>query len=247
MKIKSDKYVNSLIVCLLFYTNVITAQPKMMMGIDQSPPYNFKDENGQFRGLLVDVIEQLANQSDISIEYILCPWARCVSLVESGQIDLLAGLSKTVEREKHLHFIEPAIFSQQTTFGFYTLDPAIKIGNYDDLASLVIGRLRGSKHFQKFDEDDQLITVDTPNIATLFSLLLNGRIDTFIHANETVLPYLTKFDPNNTIGKTQFSHTSQANGFIVLSKKSAYRKHLPLISEQLNVMKKQGAFDVLHQ
>ncbi len=218
---------------------------KLVFGFDHSPPYSYLDEDKAARGTMVDLVKKLAIESQLSFEFVFCPWARCISLIESGHIDLLAGLSKSEERQAHLLYIEPPIFSQNASLGFYIQDPRIKIDSYGDLENLVIGKLRGSQHFAQFDTDKQLNTVSAKDVETLFSLLKNGRIDTFIHMNETIAPYLVQYDPQNTVKRAAYSQEVSQKGYLVLSKHSGKTELFDTLSKALSELKAKGAFESL--
>jgi polar amino acid transport system substrate-binding protein len=193
----------------------------LIVGIDDSPPYSFFNKEGKADGTFVELLDELSDNAGTSIRYVQCPWARCIRLVESGQINLLAGLSKSLEREALLYFVEPPILIQKASFGFYTLPSHQDIQSYADLSGLIIGKLRGSQHFDRFDNDTSLTTVEAQDIKTLFLLLKNERIDAIIHLHETFIPYLKQYDPNHEVHKTTYEHKVEALGYVVLSKISS--------------------------
>ena len=81
-----------------FYLN---AKSQMLtVAIDSTPPYAFIDKQGRPSGMIVDVMQKLSSRLPFDFEYIECPWARCVKLVENGEIDLLPGITRTHTREQ---------------------------------------------------------------------------------------------------------------------------------------------------
>jgi polar amino acid transport system substrate-binding protein len=219
--------------------------PVLSMGFDNSPPYSYKDEQGKAKGTLITIAEQLAKEAGVNIEFVFCPWARCVSLAKHGQIDLLPGLSRNNERERDLLFLNPPIFNTSAAYGFYVLDHVIKISNYADLSQLVIGKLRGSQHFPKFDADITLTVVEAPDIQTLFALLQNGRIDTFIHTHESVVAYLEEYDEQHRIQQADYVEVVSGRGYFVLSKHSGKTELAPALSRSLAHLEQSGVFDAL--
>jgi polar amino acid transport system substrate-binding protein len=217
----------------------------LSMGFDHSPPYNFKDEQGQAKGSLVTIAKQLAKEAGVQIEFVFCPWARCVSLVKHGKIDLLIGLSHSADRERDLLFLKPAIFNTSSAFAFYVVDKAITISTYADLEKLVIGKLRGSQHFPKFDADSSLTVVEAPDIQTLFALLQNGRIDTFIHIHESIVPYLEEYDDQHRIQQADYVEKVSADGYLVLSKHSGKTAMATSLSGALATLKQNKVFETL--
>lgn len=240
---------SALLILFLLTTSVGWAADSktLVLGLDHSPPYSYKDENGAASGTLVDLMKKLANESKLSFEFVFCPWARCINLIESGQIDLLAGLSKTEQRQSHLLYLEPPIFSQKASYSFYVKDPKVVIESYSDLSGLVVGKLRGSQHFMKFDQDNNLNIVNATDIETLFSLLKTGRIDAFIHVNETIAPYLLEYDPEHSVIQSSFIQEVESKGYFTLSKHSGKTALYGQLSKALNTLQQQGAFEALER
>ncbi|NCP64586.1 MAG: amino acid ABC transporter substrate-binding protein [Paraglaciecola sp.] len=230
---------------LLIANCVAKELPVLSMGFDHSPPYNYKDEQGQAKGSLVTIAKQLGKEAGVRIEFVFCPWARCVSLVKHGKIDLLAGLSQSAERERDLLFLKPAIFNASSAFAFYQVDTAISIATYADLRKLVIGKLRGSQHFAQFDSDTSLTVVEAPDVQTLFALLQNGRIDTFIHMRESIVPYLEEYDTQHRIQQADYVEVVSADGYLVLSKHSGKTALATNLSDGLATLKQNNVFATL--
>lgn len=237
------------IMVFLSSSNLALALPTktLIVGIDDSPPYSFINQTGEAEGKIVNLLNALASAADVHLRYVFCPWARCIRLVQSGQINLLAGLSKSPERAALLHFIKPAIFTQEATFNFYTRHSQTEIHTYADLSDLVIGKLRGSQHFTQFDNDVSLTTVDAQDVKTLFLLLQSGRIDAFIHLSETFAPYQEQFDPNQTIQTADFAQKVEARGYLVLSKLSTTIETLEQLNQAMIKLSQDGKIEQLLQ
>ena len=62
-------------------------------------PSNWETKTG-IDGLFVDVLDHFALHSDFQIQYSgVGSWARCLKLVETGEIDIALGAYKTSERQ----------------------------------------------------------------------------------------------------------------------------------------------------
>lgn len=229
--------------CSFLATGAEKLNEPMIVGIDHSPPYSYKNSLGNAEGSIVTLIEQLTALSDLKVRFIFCPWARCIRLVQSGQIDMLAGLTKSTERLAWLYFIEPAMFNQSSSFGFYMLNTAEDIVTYSDLSGRVIGKLRGSKHFNQFDLDDTLITVEAPDVQSLFMLLHSGRIDAFIHIQETIAPYLNQYDPQQAIKHSSYAWHQTTKGYVVMSKLSQFVEILPRLNQSMAKISEQKSLN----
>ena len=220
---------------------VAYAQKQLMsVAIDHSPPYSYIDEKGRPRGLIVDVMDSLSAKLPYAFEYVECPWARCLKLVEQGEIDLLPGIKKTPTREAVFVFIEPAFFNQANHFRFYSLKTSKPITQFDDLTSLTIGALRGASHTPEFDDNSSINKTLFVDVSSMFNALEKQRIDAFIYHDDTINPLLNEFDTRNAITASPLNLPGKRQGYIVISKDSKHIMRIPEITEQLSNMVENG-------
>ena len=67
------------------------------------PPFYFFDENKQPTGICIDIVNQVAQSMNISVQYESYPWKRMLKYGEDGKIDAVMPLFKTDEREQFSH------------------------------------------------------------------------------------------------------------------------------------------------
>jgi len=200
------------------------------IGIDHSPPYHWIDANGQAQGTMIGVMRQLVTSSGGTAKFVSCPWARCLKLTETGQVDMLFGVSKTAERAALLHFVEPEMINTTVHFVFYQLPSAPPIYSYSQLYRLKVGVLRGSSYFREFDTDRKLHKVEFVDLAGAVGSLQKGRIDALIQPAGVTLPP----QPDGaTLTVARYQHTEHAKGYVVLSKKFAHPDYLPRLSQEM--------------
>jgi len=200
------------------------------IGIDQAPPYHWIDANGQAQGSMVAVMRQLVSNSGGTAKFLSCPWARCLKLTETGQVDMLFGVSKTAERAEFLHFVEPEMINTTVHFVFYQLPSAPPIHSYSQLYRLRVGVLRGGSYFSEFDTDRKLHKVEFVDVASAVVSLQKGRIDALIQPAGVTLPP----QPDGaTLTVARYRHTEHGKGYVVLSKKFAHQDYLPRLSQEM--------------
>ncbi len=129
-------------------------------------------------GLIVKVMEELFRRIDQPLRMELCPWKRCIYMVQNQRADGLMLTVKTAEREKFAYFAEP-FFINKIHF-YHTLGRDFSWNNFSDLKGLAIGVVAGSKYSQEFQDaivefDLQVETVTS--IAINFNKLKAGHID----------------------------------------------------------------------
>lgn len=83
--------------------------PVIKVGIDNAfAPYEWVDENGQYKGLAADYIAQVEKKLGISFEIIKDrPWSEIITMAKNGELDILSCVVKTPERSTFLHFTTP--------------------------------------------------------------------------------------------------------------------------------------------
>ncbi len=68
------------------------------------PPYaNFVD--GKVVGIHGDIIGLIAQKLNVRVKFIHCPFVSCLSLMNSGNTDLIIGVKLTAERPKDSAYI----------------------------------------------------------------------------------------------------------------------------------------------
>lgn len=231
-----------LVLLLLMAVNCAQANqlPKLVLAGNISVPYVIK--NGRhYEGADIDLARELAKRLGLELVIRDCPLARCFKLLQLGQIDMIMGLMFTEDRTRFLTYIEPHYFTSQVPLVFYFhRDRIFKLDNYEDLAPLAIGVERGVKYFERFDNDTKLKKVVVTEQDQMVNMLLKKRIDTIIEREESIIPLVDNLVYQRDLVKANYKFTKDTNGYMALSKKSVYAKHLDKFSNVLSQMKKEG-------
>ena len=149
--------------------------------IDDHPPYQVLAEKPY--GTHISALEILANVLDKKLIFIRSTnFARCVALLKSGEVDVIAGLNINDER-KQFAFYAPFKYADERIV-ISTKD--IHITDYQDFTGKIIGIPRGTTYFKKFDEDTSLNKVSIHTIRTGLELLRKKRIDMIITSAQVV-------------------------------------------------------------
>jgi diguanylate cyclase (GGDEF)-like protein len=108
-------------------------------------PYSFLDQDGQPRGVLIDLWRQFAERNNIDVEFKLVDWADSIELVRTGAADVHGGLIQSKGRREDLHFFPTEIFRIRS---LVFIDEEIEFRDLAELTSLPIGVVASS-----FEED----------------------------------------------------------------------------------------------
>ncbi|AOW78245.1 hypothetical protein A3Q34_16160 [Colwellia sp. PAMC 20917] len=121
----------------------ISAQPLTIAVNKTSYPYMFLNDKGQADGLMPDLWKLWAERQGVEIEFITTDWLSTLAQVQSGEIDIHGGMTKTVERSKEL-LLTPSFFYHD--FYFYTHRDFTNLTEISQLSPYIIGSVRGSSH-----------------------------------------------------------------------------------------------------
>ena len=70
----------------------------LVMGWDPWEPYQFLDSGGEVNGLDVEIARAAAEAGNCSIELVQSSWMELLTLLQAGDVDLLAGATRTPGR-----------------------------------------------------------------------------------------------------------------------------------------------------
>lgn len=112
------------------------------------PPYSFLNENGDFEGLAVDVIQLLAHRIGVTIE--VSPTALWKDLVDAArrhEVDVVATMGRQPDREQWFLFTRPYIFKSLVIM---TRKETTGIHRPEDLAGKQVAVVKGYQYVQPF-------------------------------------------------------------------------------------------------
>jgi polar amino acid transport system substrate-binding protein len=127
---------------------------ELRVGFEQWEPFQFKDHNGNFAGLDLEVVKVALEESGCKANFIETSWQRLMVSIENGSMDVAMGASKAPEREKYAYFSIP--YRDETYALFLRKNDSDKyhIQKLDDLVEnrLRFGIVRGYYYGEPFNE-----------------------------------------------------------------------------------------------
>lgn len=197
--------------------------------VDPYPPFKMVDSSGVVvGGIDIELTNALAKSVMLQPIYTSLPWARCLSNLKYGKADLISGIVRNNEREKYLFYIEPPYKTKSVKIFYVNKADEKQFQTYEDLSDLTIGVLRNAKHFDQFDNDDDIKKYQLSDLITGFKMLKLKRIDALV-TTEEVGDYLIKSNGfNNDFRKTEYRYSQEVAVYFALSKKS---KHVNKLNE----------------
>ncbi len=205
------------------------------------PPFYYFDENKQPTGICVDIIRQVADAMNITVQYDSYPWKRMLSYGKKGRVDAVMPLFKTAEREQFLLFPEVGLIDEDNTF-FTTRSSAIKYsGKLTDIVDLKLGVIDKYSYGSEFDSvgfKNKMIANDTEQ---LILLVQKKRIDLGIGNSKVIIHAAKKMGAADRI-RFLSPPVTVSPLFIGFSKKTVDPGFVKRFNEQLQKFKTSKAY-----
>ena len=149
------------------------------IGVENVDPLSFR-KNGLLSGISIDYIEQMIAGTPLKVEYVLGSLAELVTQLESGEIDVLAGLYYHTTREKLGYFSNPIMKIRDF---LYVHESNNNVKGLEDLKGQKIAIVKGylSEHVVKEQYPD-IEVISTKSLMESANLLLNKDVSALLDA-----------------------------------------------------------------
>ncbi|MGI6736747.1 MAG: basic amino acid ABC transporter substrate-binding protein [Anaerovoracaceae bacterium] len=169
------------------------------------PPFDTTNKDGDLDGFDVDLVNAIAKDQGIKVEWKNMEFDGLISALDSGNIDIVcSGLSITKEREKKVAFSQP-YYKAGLALSVAKSNNTIK--SVDDLnTKTIVGAqigTSGAKQADKLKKEGKISEVKTYNgLDVAFKDLENGTIDAVINDQPVTKTYVDKSpDKLKIVGK----------------------------------------------
>jgi polar amino acid transport system substrate-binding protein len=170
---------------------VLAKACELRVGWDEWPPY-FTYKDGRFQGLEHELLISTADSAGCKLDLWQIPWARALSMLRAGELDLLYGAGYSAERAEFAKF---SISYREERFVLVTRPG---IGNKADAVSLTdwiqsegaghpraIGVFRGNVYGEQIerilkDNAKNVTRVELSENDQMIGMLEAGRLDGYI-------------------------------------------------------------------
>ena len=171
-------YVSSTLFVVLLFGTVGFAQT-VRIGYEQNHPMAGTGPDGKARGIMIDLVEEVARREGWAIKYAPCVWDKCLENLEQAEIDLLVGIAYTPERAEKYSYNQHTVISN---WGLLYSRPGQKIESYNDLHGKRIALVKNDvycntfiKMIQQFNIRCDLVYAD--NFKEVFDMIDWGEVD----------------------------------------------------------------------
>ncbi len=101
----------SVLVCIFPVTTSFAGNRHVRVGVYENKPLVFRDVDGTYKGITIDVLNEVAKKKRWQIEYVFGTWPEGLHRLSKGTIDLMVGLAWSPERAKKYHFNKKTVLS----------------------------------------------------------------------------------------------------------------------------------------
>ncbi len=172
-----------------------TARPKLIVGSDNYPPYNYLDENGNPTGIDVDIVTEACSRLGYDTEFTYIVWEDKDTLLEAGEIDIIAGCFSMNGREERYAWFGPYATSNQSV----AVSPESDIYTLADLKDKVVAVQTTTKPEGIFLNQTNPNVGEVHSVFTLedrsliFPLLGKGYVDAIAAHEESIKQYMKDY------------------------------------------------------
>jgi PAS domain S-box-containing protein len=219
----------------------IYARTVRIAGDVNYPPYEFIDENGVYKGYNVDIMNSIAIELGINIEFIPMTWRQGVDALNKGDVDAIQGITKTEFRDRRYDFSNPIARNIQVIF---VRKDTTYVSSVDDLVNHTVAIQSGDINEEVVKVLSGVNVVHKPNQEEALNALVKGEVDAFI-GNRLVGLYVTQRDKIAEKVKIVGDPVSSAEYCSAVLNNND--EVLGIINEGLSRIKDNGTYDKINE
>lgn len=242
------KKILAIFVCFFAIACPVSAELKSLhIGLSIGyPPFYFFDDNNQPTGICIDIVNQVAQSMNISVQYSSYPWKRMLNYGKEGKVDAIMPLFKTDERKQFLLFPETGLIDESNNFFTSSASPIKYSGKLAGVINRKIGVVDKFSYGEEFDNTRFTDKTVVNDFEQLIQLVQHKRIELGI-GNSNVVTYFAK--KMNAADEIHFLSPPVTTSplFLGFSKKRVEQDFVDQFNKQLQKLKESEAYSEIIQ
>ncbi len=158
---------------------------------DNYPPYIFRDEKGNLRGILIDMWELWQKKTGTNVEWKATFWNEAIEIMKSGNADILETVFYTEERDQWLSFSKPYAKIPAPVYVHRTLKG---IAEPPLLKGFTVGAKKGDASIEMLNRLGVKDIIIFPNYESIIKNAANGNLKIFTIDEPPALYYIYKYN-----------------------------------------------------
>jgi diguanylate cyclase (GGDEF)-like protein len=213
----------------------------IIAGDNNFRPFEYVDENGQYRGFNVDIMNAVAKAMNVEIILVPITWKDAVAALERGEIDAIQGMSATRNRKTKYRFTQPIAIQSHSIF---TLKNRSNLNKIEDLHGLKVAYQRGDVQEEQIEQMTHIVPVPYNNQAECLNALLANEVDAFIGNKQLAIYYLNSINRINDVRILEEALDETIYGPATLPENITAHN---ILEEGLSKIKLDGTYDRIYK
>lgn len=221
-------------------SNGLSGEEVLVRGDWGYPPFEYLNDAGEPEGFNIDILTRIAEIMGIDLRISLGPWDEVRREIEQGEIDALAGMYRTDERDEKVDFSIPHFIS---SFGVFVPEDS-DMRSVDDIRDrriLVQAQDLGHDYLVENDIGSEIVTVDSWD--AVLPALVDGEADCAVMGMIQGMRLLR--DEGFRSVRVLSEPLLQRSYCIAV--REGDRELLQLFNEGLNLLKTSGEYDEIYE
>lgn len=180
-KLFGNKLLSFLFILLCVFLLPNHAYAKLVkVGVYSNKPLVFKDQQGMFQGLSIDILQYIAVQEGWELQFVEGSWPESLKRLEAGQIDLQVAIAISDDRKQLYNYSEQALI---TNWGKLYRHPDTKVSSIQGLKGKTVALVENDIHSIVFADwiarfNINLTTVLVDSYDGVLKRVASGEVDT---------------------------------------------------------------------
>ena len=157
------------------------ALPTLKVVVNAAPPYRIieKEEYATLiSGIYVDVMREAASRAGFKLKFVIASFIQALSMMETGAVDVMLGPNRLPDRERYMHFLEPALPAEPKVV--LLAADASDVADLVELAGKRVGVLPGASYGPAFDAADAFEKVPLRSYVDGMGMVANTYLDAVV-------------------------------------------------------------------
>ncbi len=240
----------NLIVCVLVLSFLIFnhfnsygegTETLQIAGDKNFPPYEFVDEDGEYKGFNVDLMRAIALELKKDIKFYPMDWLAAHAALINGKVDLIQGMNFNKQRKEIYDFSTPYILNASVVF---TRKDDVSTHSLNDLKGKIVAVQRSDFTAYILAEQGEIEVKFVSELITGFNYLIQGKVDAVFSNKLTGIYVINNSNLNNMV-KIVGDEINQMDYGVAVKKGND--ELLSQINEALSNLKKKGTYSKIYE